>query len=79
MEPTTHTISGLEPMMSIDELADYLALPVRTLYDWRQCGRGPQAIHVGRQLRYFVSDVRGWLEEQRESRAAKPGAASQGR
>ena len=59
-------IGGLEPMLTIDELAEYLTIPVRTLYDWRQAGRGPRAVHVGRQLRYRVCDVSAWLEAQRE-------------
>ena len=68
----TTTSSGLDPLMSIEELSDYLHIPVRTLYDWRLCGRGPCAIHVGRQLRYFVSDVHDWLASQRER---EPGQA----
>ncbi|WP_222593353.1 helix-turn-helix domain-containing protein [Aeromicrobium flavum] len=50
-------------MMSVEELSAYLDVPIRTLYDWRRVGRGPCPIHVGRQLRYFVSDV---LADQRE-------------
>lgn len=61
------TFSGLEPRLTIEELSEYLAVPVRTLYDWRQSGRGPRAVHVGRQLRYFVNDVHDWLEQQRET------------
>lgn len=57
---------GLQPLMSIDELSEYLHVPIRTLYDWRLAGRGPCAIHIGRQLRYFVSDVQEWLAAQRE-------------
>lgn len=59
--------SGLEPLLSIEELSEYLNVPVRTLYDWRLNGKGPVAVHVGRQLRYFVSDVQEWLARQRES------------
>ena len=66
METTTTTLSGLEPLMSIEELSEYLHVPVRTLYDWRLAGKGPCAVHVGRQLRYFVSDVHDWLTSQRE-------------
>lgn len=66
METPTRTVGGLESMLTIDELAEYLVIPVRTLYDWRQAGRGPRAVHVGRQLRYLISDVQGWLEQQRE-------------
>ena len=29
---------GLEPLLNIDELADYLGVPVSTIYDWRTNG-----------------------------------------
>ena len=66
METTAPKRSRLEPLMSIEELSEYLNVPVRTLYDWRLSGKGPCALHVGRQLRYFVSDVHAWLASQRE-------------
>ena len=34
---------GLEPLLNIDELADYLGVPVSTIYDWRTNGKGPRA------------------------------------
>ncbi|WP_127125584.1 helix-turn-helix domain-containing protein [Georgenia sp. SYP-B2076] len=58
--------------MSIEELSEYLDVPVRTLYDWRLAGKGPCAVRIGRQLRYLVSDIHGWLRQQRE---AEPGRA----
>jgi excisionase family DNA binding protein len=59
--------AALEPLLSVEELSEYLHIPVKTLYDWRLSGRGPRAVHVGRQLRYFVTDVHNWLTTQRES------------
>lgn len=76
METITPTLSGLEPLLSIEELSEYLHVPVKTLYDWRLAGKGPRAVHVGRQLRLFVSDVHDWLTAQRE---AEPGHSSEGR
>lgn len=70
METNTPTLSGLEPLLSIEELSEYLNVPIRTLYDW------PCAVHVGRQLRYFVSDVHDWLRNQRE---LEPGRSPDGR
>lgn len=75
MKTTQPTLSGLEPLMSIEELSEYLHVPVRTLYDWRLAGRGPCAIHIGRQLRYFMSDVHEWLASQREQ---EPGRSPEG-
>ena len=60
------TTSGLEPLMSIDDLARYLGVPVTTIYDWRVSGKGPCAIRVGRHLKFAVGDIRDWVERQRE-------------
>ncbi|MCW2854011.1 MAG: hypothetical protein JWM84_3675 [Nocardioides sp.] len=40
METSARAVARLEPMMSIDELAEYPAVTVRALYDWRLSGRG---------------------------------------
>lgn len=68
-------LAGLEQLVGIEELSEYLGVPVKTIYDWRLAGRGPCAIRVGRHLKYAVSDVREWLASQRES---VPGRAAGG-
>lgn len=69
------TLSDLEPLLSIDELADYLDIPVSTIRDWRTDGKGPRAIRLGGRLRFAVSDVQAWLGEQRET---SPGQTASG-
>ena len=61
------TERGLEPLMNIEELAEYLGVPVTTIYDWRVAGKGPCAIRVGRSLKFAVSDVRDWIAHHRET------------
>jgi excisionase family DNA binding protein len=61
---TTPTHSGLERLLTVHELSDYLGIPVATLYDWRVDGVGPQAVKLGRSLRYPESCVRAWIEEK---------------
>ncbi len=73
---STHHLDGLDQLISIDELSDYLGVPVKTIYDWRLTGHGPCAIRVGRHLKYAISDVREWLASQRES---VPGRAGSGK
>ena len=68
MRTDTNPLSGLDPLLSIDELAEYLGVPIKTIYEWRQTGRGPVCIRMGRHLKFAVSDVRAWLDERRESR-----------
>lgn len=74
MEPTT--LSGLEPLLTIEALAEYLDVPVTTIRDWRTDGKGPCAIRVGGRVRFAVSDVLQWLAEQRE---VQPGRTRDGR
>ncbi len=73
MTTETTKASGLEPLISIEDLAEYLGVPVTTIYDWRVAGKGPCAIRVGRHLKFAVTDVREWLAHHRES---SPGRAS---
>jgi hypothetical protein len=46
------------------DLADYLTVPLATLYQWRYLGTGPTAYRVGRHLRYEPAAVQTWLEQQ---------------
>ena len=55
-------MDGENRLLSVTELAEYLAVPVATLYAWRYRGEGPPALRVGRYLRYRWSDVQRWLE-----------------
>jgi excisionase family DNA binding protein len=43
------------------EVADFLQVPVKSLYQWRYQGSGPRAHRVGRHLRYRWEDVEDWL------------------
>jgi excisionase family DNA binding protein len=67
METITSLLSGLEPLLSIEELAEYLDVPVATILDWRTDGKGPCAIKVGGRVRFATSDVVAWLASQRDS------------
>lgn len=45
-----------------EELARFLGVPVKTLYQWRYRGVGPRGVRVGRHVRYRRQDVDDWLE-----------------
>lgn len=51
-------------LWSPTELAEYLGVPVSTVYRWNHMGSGPRVLKVGRHARYRFSDVNLWLEEQ---------------
>ncbi|GAA1548558.1 hypothetical protein GCM10009788_58100 [Nocardioides humi] len=71
METDKTPAAGLEPLLSIEDLADYLGVPITTIYDWRVDGKGPCGIRVGRHVKFAVSDVRDWLAQQRESASGR--------
>jgi excisionase family DNA binding protein len=54
----------LPKLMSPAELAEYLDVPVRTIYIWRDKGTGPRGLKVGKHIRYRITDVETWLEQQ---------------
>lgn len=49
---------ALDRLLSADEVAEFLGIPVATLYQWRHKGTGPGAYRVGRHLRYDAATVR---------------------
>ena len=67
MRTQQSALSELDPLVSVDELAEYLGVPIRTIYDWRQTGHGPRGIRIGRHLKFAVSDVTAWLDTQRDA------------
>lgn len=69
---TQHLIGlGLEPVLTTSELAEYLGVNVQAIYDLRNDGRGPSGFRVGREIRYRVSDVLGWLDGLHERAPAR--------
>ena len=50
-------------LLSTEEVARILVVPVTTLYCWRYKGTGPRAFRVGKHLRFRLSDVMAWLED----------------
>jgi excisionase family DNA binding protein len=61
MPPDT---AALEPLLTTEDLAGYLKVPVATVYQWKVRGTGPPAIAVGRHRRYRRADVERWLKER---------------
>jgi excisionase family DNA binding protein len=74
----THSLgmSLLDPLLSIQDLATYLDLPVATLYAWRYRGQGPTGFRVGRHIRYRQSDVDQWINGQLASSSSPSTVAS---
>lgn len=53
---------ALDRLLTVQELAELLQVPDKTIYSWRYKGEGPRGVRVGRHLRYRPPDVAAWLE-----------------
>lgn len=62
-------MNQMEPLMTIDEVAEYLRVPVLTVRWLRQEGRFAPAVKVGRRLAWERSAVSAWVTDQREPAA----------
>lgn len=51
-------------LLTIKEVAEYLGIPIATLYQWRYRGEGPDGFRVGRHVRYRWSEIEAWIEAQ---------------
>ena len=56
-------------LWTVQDVAEYLGVPVGTLYDWRCKGYGPKGKRVGRYLRYEEEAVRRWFAQLDEDAA----------
>jgi excisionase family DNA binding protein len=64
--PDQTPVATTGPLLSPDEVADFLGIPVKTLYQWRYKRVGPQGLRIGRHLRDRPADVDAWLREVAE-------------
>lgn len=52
-------------LWNIKEAAEFLGVPVSTLYYWSYLGEGgPRILRIGRSLRYNPLEVIEWAEKQ---------------
>ncbi|MCZ2850014.1 helix-turn-helix transcriptional regulator [Modestobacter sp. VKM Ac-2978] len=56
-------------LLSAQDVATYLGVPVQTLYQWRVRGIAPRAVKVGRHLRFHRSDLDAWVERHTDQQA----------
>ena len=53
----------IAPLWSVQDVSEFLQVPVQTLYSWRVQGDGPPARRVGKYLRYRPDDVIRWVDQ----------------
>lgn len=75
MKGSSLNICAMKPqddLIDIKDLADYLKVPVATIYAWRYRGTGPPGLRIGRHVRYRLGDVEVWLESRLDGATRKP-------
>jgi excisionase family DNA binding protein len=61
---TDAAVAPGDTLLSPQQLAAYLGVPVATVYRWRHESTGPRGIRVGKHVRYRRRDVEAWLESR---------------
>lgn len=57
-------------LLTLDEVAEYLNIPIGTLYQWRSRGEAPRGIRVGRHVRVRESELQKWLDDHADPQPA---------
>ena len=52
-----------QKLMDINDLADYLGIPVPTIRKWRYEGKGPIGVKIGKYVRWHPDEVERWLTQ----------------
>jgi predicted DNA-binding transcriptional regulator AlpA len=55
-----------ESLMTVEDLAAWAQVSVRTVREWAAEGTGPRRIRLGRGVRYRVGDVLAWAATRYE-------------
>ena len=57
-------MDSVDRLLTVDDLADYLDVPVATIYGWRYHRQGPPGFRIGKHLRFRWSDIERWIEDR---------------
>jgi excisionase family DNA binding protein len=57
-------MEALDRLLTVEDLAEYLGVPVATLYAWRYHRQGPPGFRVGRHIRYRWADIEAWISDR---------------
>jgi predicted DNA-binding transcriptional regulator AlpA len=66
-EPHIKPPSGMDRLLTPEDVSNLLGIPTKTLANWRSERVGPLPLRIGCHVRYRASDVSAWLEERVEA------------
>lgn len=50
-----------ERLWGVKDVAEYLGIPVQTIYQWRTKNYGPPGRRMGKHVRFVPEEVRDWV------------------
>lgn len=60
-------------LLDTTQAAESLGLSARTLEGFRQSGRGPRYVKLGRRAMYTREDLTAWIEDRKRTRTKEEG------
>jgi excisionase family DNA binding protein len=60
-------VTSIQRRWTVEDVAEYLGVPIKTLYKWRCQNYGPTGVRVGKHLRYDPEDVVAWFNAQKSA------------
>jgi len=60
------TFDSERRLWTVEDVAAFLGVPVKTIYDWRTRDYGPKGLRVGKYVRFRPEDVDAWVDEQHD-------------
>lgn len=70
MIPTPNAPEYAGRHLTMQELADREGVALQTVRAWRVTGYGPRGMKIGKFVRYRLSDILAWEEQQLDADAA---------
>jgi predicted DNA-binding transcriptional regulator AlpA len=52
----------MSKLWGMKEVADFLGIPINTLYQWRSKNYGPPGKRIGKYVRFVPDQVKAWVE-----------------
>lgn len=57
----------MRKLWTTEDVANYLGVPIQTIYQWRTRNYGPPGARVGKHVRFRPADVEAWLADRIEA------------
>jgi excisionase family DNA binding protein len=62
----------MDVMMTVSDVAEYLGVPVATVYAWNSRDIGPKRSRLGKHVRYRRADVDAWIDQRATPAGPRP-------